>query len=401
MALTVERKVCPRCGRTFSGRPSDKLCGICSAVAPAGAYQDKNEINQRNAVRDYVRAHPGATDSEIINNLGISKRTLRDMSKVAQTFKNGVYHPCARCGKKILDGIYCNDCLTVLRNEAKIQGERNDYKRRIVQEEAVAVKSDNIILVVDADDLNLNMTKHILEMGMPTFKISTANNQIRAMNVMHQLKTRLLLLDDAVSHNYDGMSILRSVREDNLCKNVKVMMTTAQAKRENVSRGILMGALDYINKPFDPKNLIDRVNKALMAEAIEFTSRTIFKILLIDDNAADIEIEKSVVSKNFSCEILTASNGVEGLWILQDNVVDLVMVSLEMSFMDGLKILAFIRKDPKLKGLPVIIMTNSNDPTIINSVTNSSVRGYIRKPLIDEDGLLMIKNTLNESKYWR
>ncbi|MBO4401219.1 MAG: response regulator [Selenomonadaceae bacterium] len=401
MALTVERKVCPRCGRTFSGRPSDKLCGICSAVAPAGAYQDKNEINQRTAVRDYVKAHPGATDSEIINNLGISKRTLRDMSKVAQTFKNGVYHPCARCGKKILEGIYCSDCLTVLRNEAKVQGERNDYKRRIVQEEAVAVKSDNIILVVDADDLNLNMTKHILEMGMPAFKISTANNQIRAMNVMHQLKTRLLLLDDAVSHNYDGMSILRSVREDNLCKNVKVMMTTAQAKRENVSRGILMGALDYINKPFDPKNLIDRVNKALMAEAIEFTSRTIFKILLIDDNVADMEIEKSVVSKNFSCEILTASNGVEGLWILQDNVVDLVMVSLEMSFMDGLKILAFIRKDPKLKGLPVIIMTNSNDPTIINSVTNSSVRGYIRKPLIDEEGLLLIKNALNEGKYWR
>ena len=401
MALTVERKVCPRCGRTFSGRPSDKLCGICSAVAPAGAYQDKNEINQRTAVRDYVKAHPGATDSEIINNLGISKRTLRDMSKVAQTFKNGVYHPCARCGKKILEGIYCSDCLTVLRNEVKVQGERNDYKRRIVQEEAVAVKSDNIILVVDADDLNLNMTKHILEMGMPAFKISTANNQIRAMNVMHQLKTRLLLLDDAVSHNYDGMSILRSVREDNLCKNVKVMMTTAQAKRENVSRGILMGALDYINKPFDPKNLIDRVNKALMAEAIEFTSRTIFKILLIDDNVADMEIEKSVVSKNFSCEILTASNGVEGLWILQDNVVDLVMVSLEMSFMDGLKILAFIRKDPKLKGLPVIIMTNSNDPTIINSVTNSSVRGYIRKPLIDEEGLLLIKNALNEGKYWR
>ena len=138
-----------------------------------------------------------------------------------------------------------------------------------------------------------------------------------------------------------------------------------------------------------------------MAEAIEFTSRTIFKILLIDDNVADMEIEKSVVSKNFSCEILTASNGVEGLWILQDNVVDLVMVSLEMSFMDGLKILAFIRKDPKLKGLPVIIMTNSNDPTIINSVTNSSVRGYIRKPLIDEEGLLLIKNALNEGKYWR
>lgn len=401
MALTIERKVCPRCGRIFNGRPSDKLCGICSTVTPAGAYPDKNEISQRNAVRDYVRAHPGATDSEIINNLGISKKTIRDMSKAAQTFKNGVYHPCGRCGKKILNGIYCPDCLATLRNEAKLQGERNDYKRRIVQEEAVSAKSDNVILVVDGDDLNLSMTKHILEMGMPNFKISAANNQVRAMNVMHGLKTRLLLLDDAVSPNYDGMSILKSVREDNLCRNVKVMMTTTQAKKENFSRSVLMGVLDYVKKPFDPKNLIDRVNKVLMAEAIEFTSRTIFKILLIDDNSADLEIEKSTIQRNFSCEILTASNGVEGLWILQDHAVDLVLVSLEMSFMDGLKILAFIRKDTKLKGLPVIIMTSSNDPTIINSVTSSSVRGYIRKPLIDDNGLLLIKNALNEGKYWR
>ena len=398
---TIERKVCLRCGRTFRGGPHDKLCGICSAVAPAGAYQDKNEINQRNAVRDYVRSHPGATDSEIINNLGVSKRTLRDLSKASQNFKNGVFHPCGKCGKRILDGIYCSDCRKAMINEVKLQSERNAYKKRIIQEEAAVVKSDNVILVVDADDLNLNMTKHILEIGMPAFKISAANNQIRAINTLHQLKTRLMLLDDAVSPTYDGMSILRSVREDNLCRNVRVMMTTAQAKRENISRGLSMGALDYVNKPFDPKNLLERVNKVLMAEAVEFTSRMIFKILLIDDNAGDLEIEKNTLQKNFLCEILTASNGIEGLWMLNDNEVDLVLVSLKMSFMDGLEILAFIRKDPKLKGMPVIIMTNSNDPTIIHSVTNSSVRGYIRKPLIDEDGLLLIKGALDEGKYWR
>ena len=87
--------------------------------------------------------------------------------------------------------------------------------------------------------------------------------------------------------------------------------------------------------------------------------------------------------------------------MLDINEVDLVMVSLEMSFMDGLNSLAFIRKSPNLKGLPVIIMTNSNDPALINSVTSSSVRGYIRKPFFDDSGLMLIKNALDAGKYWR
>lgn len=402
--FTTERKTCKRCGRAFTGRPGDTLCGICSSTAPAVSIHDKDDAKRMDAVRNYIRSHQGATDAEVISNTGVSKRFLRDMAKSGyfnNTQKAGTLHPCGHCGKKILNGIYCPDCLAMLRNNAKLQGERNDYKRRLVQEEQVAVKSDNVILVVDNDDLNLDMTKHILERGIENFKIAAANNQLKAMNIMHGLKTRLLLLDDGVSRNYDGMSILRGVRDDPLCKNVKVMMTTAQAKKENVTRALLMGALDYVNKPFDPKNLIERVNKVLMASAVEFTSRTVFKILIIDDDYVDVEAEKAIIQKNFACEIITAQSGMEGMWILNENAVDLVLVSLEMQFMDGLKILAFIRKDDKLRGLPVIIMTNSNDPSIIHNAANSSVRGYIRKPEIDSDGLLLIKNALNETRGWR
>ena len=401
MALTIERKTCPRCGRQFNGRPSDKLCGICSAAAPAGAFQDKNDINQRNAIRDYIRAHPGATDSEIINNLGVSKRMLRDMSKASQTVKNGIYHPCGKCGKKILNGVYCPECLATLRNNAKLQGERNEYHKRIMQEEQVTLKTDNVILIVDCDDLHLNLTKNILELGMPTFKIQAANNSLKAINVMHGLKTRLLLLDDATTRNYDGLSFLRNLRNDELCKNVKVIMTTVMAKKENVARGLLLGALDYINKPFDPKDLIERVNKVLFAtSAIDFTSRMIFKILIIDDNPTDIDIEKELVQKNFSCEVLVAHNGVEGLWVLDENSVDLIMISLNMQFMDGLKTLSYIRRDDKLRGIPVILMTSSSEQ-IVDNVSSSLVRGYIKKPNFDSEDLLLIKNALNEGKYWR
>ena len=366
--------------------------------------QNHDDLHKMDTVINYIRTHHGATDDEVINNTGVSKGFIRNMHKSGffnPQSRNGIYHPCSMCGKKILNGMYCPDCLAKLRNEAKVQGERNEYKKRIVQEEQVAVKSDNVILVVDNDDLNLNMTKHVLDIGMPNFKITAANNQLKAINIMHGLKTRLLMLDDAVSRNYDGISILKSVREDPLCKNVKVMMTTAQAKKENVARGLLMGVMDYVSKPFDPKNLIERVQKVLISDGVDFTSRTIFRILIIDDNTTHLEIEKDMILKNFSCEVFTATSGMEGMWVLSENTVDLVLISLEMSFMDGFKTLTYIRKDNKLRWLPVIIMTTSKDSAIVNNVANNAVRGYVKKPLIDSDGMLLIKNALSESRQWR
>lgn len=400
------RKTCSRCGRPFKGGPNDTICSICAASLNSISNQEGR--HQLEAVRNYIRDHQGASDQEVINNVGVSKKFIRDMTKSgylhngAQMF-SGV-HYCSKCGKRIRSGSYCPDCFNSLslstrkvgaRSEARSESFSAGTASRLAPRENPA---DNVILIVDCDEMNLNMTKYIIEMGLSNHTVSTANNKASAMSILHGADVKLMLLDDAVSRNFDGMEILKAVRADEFVKNMRVIMTSVSSKKENVVRALLMGVTDYLTKPFDPKDLIARVNKSLAAPVAEIIQHKTFKILVIDDNMNDLEIEEEILKNQFTCEVFTAQNGMEGLWVLNEKQIDLVLVSLEMSFMDGLKILAFIRRDNKLRGIPVIIMTKSNDSNIKETIANSAVRGYVRKPQFTQEHLFLIRSALEEKR---
>ncbi len=374
--ITTERKICRRCGRPFNGKPNDTLCSICSRNVSIVIQPINNNQNKTDATREKVR---------------------REMAQRYGDLKNKTYHPCARCGAKILIGMYCPDCLNVMRNNAKLLGERMEYKKRAAEELQAEIRADNIILVVDCDEDDLDLTKHILERNFPDYKISSASTQFKTMNILHGLKVRVMLLDDAVSKNYDGFKILRDVRADSVCKNSKVIMTSGEVKKENFTRGILLGVMDYISKPFAARELTKRVNEVLDADASTLLKRNKSKVLLIDGDQLELEIEKAALVSNFSCEVLTASNGIEGMWTLDVNEINLILVCMDMQFMDGAKFLDYIGKDKDLR-IPVIIMTNSKDDERLRNIPKKMVRGYVSKPNFSDDDLILIKNALNESR---
>ena len=81
--------------------------------------------------------------------------------------------------------------------------------------------------------------------------------------------------------------------------------------------------------------------------------------------------------------------------------MDLIIVSFKMPFMDGPKFLSFIRRDENLCKIPVIFMVAANERNLVGGTGSALARGYIRKPDFDKAGLMLIKNVLNEGKYWR
>ena len=374
--MIPERKICRICGRPFTGKPTDTLCSFCSRNKPAVVRPTEKNQNKSDV---------------------ISEKTRRNMEKKYGNLKNLV-HPCAKCGTKITVGMYCPDCLAVLRSDAKAQGERNEYKKRMEEALKAEIRADNVILVVDCDEIDLDTTTHILERHFQNHKVSGANNEMRAMSVLRGLKVKLILLDDAIARNYDGFKTLKEIREDPVCKNTKIIMTTTEAKKENIARGLLLGVMAYISKPLDPKNLVKRVNEVLESDANTLLKHKKAKILLIDDDQLELEIEKSSLASNFSCDVLTASNGIEGLWVLGSNEINLILISLDMDFMDGLQVLDFIRNDKGLMKLPIIFMTSSKDNSKIRDIPQRMVRGYVSKPNFKDEDLLLIRTALNESR---
>lgn len=83
------------------------------------------------------------------------------------------------------------------------------------------------------------------------------------------------------------------------------------------------------------------------------------KVLLVEDDTMFVKMYQKKFTRE-GIELITALDGVEGLEQMKKIKPDLVILDLMMPKMSGTEVLRAIRKDPKLKNIPIIVMTNLN-----------------------------------------
>lgn len=305
--------------------------------------------------------------------------------------------PCAGCGRMIRGGLYCEACLEKFRGQAKVQGERIESLKSNALRRVAAGRSEITILIINSDERNLSITRIVFERGLTDCKILTANNPLIAINILLRREISLVVLDA----DYNGLDMLRRIRDDERFKELPVMMMSASTDRETVASVFALGVQDYVTKPCAPTDLVARAQKLLHlndedgAPANEpKPQKNSFDIVLIDDDIFDLRQERETIKNRFPCQISTAQSAAEGMKILEQNGADLVLVSLDMPFVNGLKFLSLINANNKLKNIPVIIMTDTRDFSVLTEINKSSAAGHIRKPNIGEDGLGFIESTL-------
>ena len=102
-------------------------------------------------------------------------------------------------------------------------------------------------------------------------------------------------------------------------------------------------------------------------------------ILLIDDEEGfrDV-IAKSLVKHGF--EVLEAADGKEGLRRAAENRPDLILCDLIMPQMNGYEVLAALRCEERLAGIPVIFLTAQSEPAEVRQGMNLGADDYLIKP---------------------
>jgi two-component system phosphate regulon response regulator OmpR len=113
------------------------------------------------------------------------------------------------------------------------------------------------LLVVDDDTRIRNLLKQFLsENG---FRITVAGNAEEARRKLAGLDFDLIILD-VMMPGETGVQLTRSLRAQ---KDVPILMLTALSETDSRIAGLEAGADDYLPKPFDPRELILRVNNIL------------------------------------------------------------------------------------------------------------------------------------------
>lgn len=120
------------------------------------------------------------------------------------------------------------------------------------------------ILVVDDDErLRALLSRFLVESG---FLVSTAIDAQEARGILEHLAYDLVIMD-VMMPGEDGMSLTRSLKGEGFA--TPILLLTALGETEQRISGLEAGADDYLPKPFEPRELLLRINAILRRVAVK------------------------------------------------------------------------------------------------------------------------------------
>ncbi len=124
------------------------------------------------------------------------------------------------------------------------------------------------------------------------------------------------------------------------------------------------------------------------------------KIMLIEDDMIEVmKLNRASSTLNLNHKIIEANNGEEALKALEhkDNLPDIILLDLNMPKINGIEFLKILKADERLKYIPTIILTTSNNQRDLLECYKTGIAGYILKPLKYEAYVSKIEKLLS---YW-
>ena len=118
-------------------------------------------------------------------------------------------------------------------------------------------KNKNHILIVDDDDRIRSLLKDYLDNN--GYIVSSAENAEQAKNKLKYLKFDIIILD-VMMPGQNGYDLTKEVRKK---MKVPIILLTAKGEVENRIKGLELGADDYLGKPFEPKELLLKIENII------------------------------------------------------------------------------------------------------------------------------------------
>jgi CheY-like chemotaxis protein len=104
------------------------------------------------------------------------------------------------------------------------------------------------------------------------------------------------------------------------------------------------------------------------------------KALIIEDNENNMKLISFILEKS-GFETVKAEDGQTGLKLASEENPDFIILDIQLPDMNGMEVLAELRKTEKFKSIPVIAMTSFAGETDRKGMINGGCNGYIEKPI--------------------
>jgi len=111
------------------------------------------------------------------------------------------------------------------------------------------------------------------------------------------------------------------------------------------------------------------------------------KILIVEDEQIMIDLlQKKITEEGY--EVFIAKDGEEGLKAMRETKPDLVLLDIVMPKMGGLEVMEEAQKEPELKKIPIIVISNSGQPVELDRAQKLGARDWLIKTEFDPEEVI-------------
>tara|TARA_Y100001970_G_scaffold290582_2_gene424856 strand:- start:18226 stop:20271 length:2046 start_codon:yes stop_codon:yes gene_type:complete len=261
-----------------------------------------------------------------------------------------------------------------------------DFDQIISSITKVLNASKKILLIDDSKLIHKHILPPLLDNGYEVFQ---AFDGLEGLEKAQKILPDLIILDVEMP-KMNGFEVCQEIRRSELTQDIYVMMSSTLTSAADQSMGFESGVDEYVTKPLDIDELLDRLKKVLFSSP---AGRENLILLSHDESMAQTNA-KSLRKQGFTVKTCqTIRETVHRL-----NSFNAVLVLSEIDPLDGtvpdlVKHLKFDEADKKIE---LIIITDRDSPSDSKMVMNTGASAVISKPFSNDGLLATVEKTLAE-----
>ena len=236
--------------------------------------------------------------------------------------------------------------------------------------------------VIYVDDVNYSLIS-VKSRLSKHYEIFLAESSVKLFELLSYFEPDLILLDVNMP-DMDGYEIIKNLKADERYADIPVIFLTGNSDRESVVKGLSLGAVDYVIKPFSTTKLVEIIDNHLNFRrhnrntADDNTIGNKPVILAVDDVVSMLRAIQYALHDNYKVYVLSKSEDV--LDFLKTKRPDLILLDYVMPVLNGFDLINIIKTLPDHKNTPIIIITTEGTQEHVNEAMSLGASDFIVKP---------------------